>query len=257
MAVMVHTENTATRFGWWLGQTVRAAVAALVLGGLLGAALGAARSESVAQLVDDLDHARVAEIMFTDSNAYVAPGVGRNGATEPVVRWKVIGSGWRWATLSDGQIGAPADPVLDGTEGTQPGTGTGTGTGTELIRTRAQAAGVPISAGGGGAATRLVTAATLTGLVLVLVLIGAPQPRRATKWAWFWLLLIPGGLGLLAWLALEAPWSSRANRRPEPLPHRWQPEDTRLTGGRSLMIALALGAVTTGLGTVAAGWLAG
>lgn len=126
-----------------------------------------------------------------------------------------------------------------------------------MIRARAQMAGVPVSSGGGGPPHTLVSLAGLTGLLLVLVLIGAPQPRRATKWAWFWLILIPGGVGQLAWLAMEAPWSSGSNRRPEPLPHPRQPEDTRLTGGRALVLAGVLGLAVTGLGALAASWLAG
>lgn len=230
MAVMVRTEGTATRFGWWLGQAVRAAVAALVLGGLLGAALGAARSVPPAQLTADLDAGRVVEVTFTESNAYV-PGLVR-GANIPVVRWKVVGSGWRTADLTADAAGAQ-------------------------VQDRVQTAGVPISAGSDRAARLLVSLAILTGMVLVLVLLGSPQPRRATKWAWFWLLLVPGGLGQLAWLAFEAPWSTAANRRPEPWPHQQQTHDTRLTGGRALLIAVVLGVVTAGLGTVAADWLAG
>lgn len=188
----------------------------------------------------------MSEVVLTDSGAYGGPEVWDNGSVDQVVRWKVVGSGWRSAVLS-ADLGSGGDST---------GLQLGVGRDAEVIRSRAQAAGVPVSTGGGGPAHTLVTLASLTGLVLALVLIGGPQPRRATKWAWFWLVLVPGGVGALAWLALESPWSSGANRRPEPLPHGRQPQDTRLTGGRAFVIAAALGLVVSGLGTVAADWLA-
>ena len=247
MATMVRTEYTATRFGWWLGQALRATVAALLLGGLLGAALAAARTVSVTDLLEDLDRGQVAEIVLTDSGAYGGPEVWDNGSVDQVVRWKVVGSGWRSAVLS-ADFGGGGDD----SDGLQ----LGVGRDAEVIRARAQAAGVPVTTGGGGPAHTLTVLASLTAGLLVLVLAGGPQPRRATKWAWFWLVVVPGGVGALAWVALEAPWASGANRRPEPLPHARQPEDSRLTGGRAFVIAGALALVGSGLGTVAADWLA-
>lgn len=91
MALPVRGEHTASRLGWWLGQAIRATIAALLVGGLLGVALGAARSVSVTEVIEDLGRGQVAEIVFTDSGAYAAPDLWADGQTDPVVRWKVVG----------------------------------------------------------------------------------------------------------------------------------------------------------------------
>lgn len=88
---------------------------------------------------------------------------------------------------------------------------------------------------------RWTSAGALTHVLLVLVLLYGPQPRRATKWAWFWLTFLPFDAGLLALLLRDAPWSRRATAVQEPLGHRVQPDDHRLTGGRALLLAVALG----------------
>jgi hypothetical protein len=297
--------SSATRVGRWLGRAVRVAFGLALLAGLLGAVLTAARREPLTALRDDFGAGRVAEVDFSDGTAprtLQLHSVDR----EPAVRWKVVGSGWRSASLAAG----PAD-ILDpdragfgttgagpgtddgadpgtgdtgGTDGTDPGTdGTGgtyygTGPGTEseaggpdaaaagqddtqtavrqAIQRRAQALGVPVSTGSPRTPRLLAGLAQLAAVLLVLVLIGAPQPRRATKWAWFWLMLVPGGLTQLAWLAVEAPWSERANRRPEPRPHGDQPADARLTGGRSFLLSGILGLVLGWIGWQVGGWLA-
>jgi hypothetical protein len=92
--------------------------------------------------------------------------------------------------------------------------------------------------------------AALTWLVVLFTLVRGPQPRGATKWAWFWLLSLPLGLGPLALLVSEAPWSRRASLRPEPLPHdqqRHTPDgDSRLTGGYALVLGAMTGAFLVG-----------
>ena len=148
MATIVDTEGTATRFGWWLGQAVRAAFAALLLGGLLGAALGAARTVSLPQVLTDLDSGRVSEVVFTDSQQYAAADLARGGG-HPVVRWKLVGSGWRTAALTTiGPADAPGDDLL------------GVGRDAAVIQDRARAAGVPFSTGGGGTPHTLVSLAS-------------------------------------------------------------------------------------------------
>ncbi len=263
-------QGSATRLGRWLGRAVRVAVVLLLLGGLLGSAVAAARRESLAALRDDLAAGRVTEVTFPDGTRLAPPDLDPDG-TGPAVRWKVAGSGWRSASLTRGDVsdGGPAPgtgPGPGADDGTGPGPGPGPDDGTgvdgaqtsveQLVRNQVRAAGVPVTTTTPRAPRLLISLATLASIALVLVLIGAPQPRRATKWAWFWLMLVPGGVTQLVWLAVEAPWSERANRLPEPLPDRQQPADTRLTGGRSFLISAVLGLVVGWLGGQLGGWLA-
>ena len=262
-------QGSATRLGRWLGRGVRIAFALLVLGGLLGAALTAARREPLTALGQDLGAGRVSEISFAETRV-----TQLHWGDEPTahVRWKVIGSGWRVASLSDASVGAVLDPDLaGGGTGFQTGTATigpdgvvvdpvdttdGLGPIRQAIQRRAEAAGVPVAATVPEVPQLLLGLSTLAGVILVLVLIGGPQPRRATKWAWFWLLLVPGAVTQLAWLAIEAPWSERTNRRPEPLPHKDQPAARPVTRGRALLVSVLLGALLGALGWLVAGWLA-
>lgn len=244
MTVTAAAEGTATRVGWWLGQVVRVVVGVVLLGGLLGAALSAAAPSSLPVLGADLDAGRVGEVVLADRSDFPAPSLQDNGSGT-VVRWKLVGGGWRVAALGDGVL----SPDPSAGEGSVDVAGND-------VRRQSEAAGVPVSLSGPATPRLLVQVARLVELVLVLVLIGAPQPRHATKWAWFWMLLLPGGLGALAWIAVEAPWSSQANRRPEPLPHPQQPEDRRLTGGRSLAITVVLGLLLALLAGPLATWLA-
>lgn len=243
MTVTAAAEGTATRVGWWLGQVVRVAVGLVLLGGLFGAALGAAAPSSLQVFGDDLQAGRVAEVVLADGSDFL-PASLRDDDSETVVRWKLVGGGWRVASLGDEQL-APDPSAGEGSIDRA----------WDDVRTQAEAAGVPVSLSGPGTPRLLIQLARLAETALVLVLIGAPQPRYATKWAWFWMLLVPGGLGALAWIAVEAPWSSRANRHPEPLPHNQQPDDRRLTGGRSLAITFALGILLSILAAPLATWL--
>lgn len=252
-------DGTATALGLLLGRALRVVVAVALLGGLLGAALGAARQSSLGEFAADLDGGRVTEIEFADTSTYL-PGLDREGA-ETVVRWRPAGAGWRTArldpTFADGPYGVDLDREdPDGSVVTGPDVD-GIARSETVIRARAAAAGVPVVDRGPDAAHRLVRISTIVSLLLVLVLIGGPQPRRATKWAWFWLMLVPGGVTQLAWVALEAPWSSRANRRPEPLPHRDQPGDTRLTGGWAFLLCLPVSIAVALAGWSVASWLTG
>lgn len=92
--------------------------------------------------------------------------------------------------------------------------------------------------------------AVLSSLLVLILLVRGPQPRWATKWAWFWLGATPLGLGILAWLALEVPWSRRAHRLPEPQPGA---REERLTGGIAFGLFLIASSVLTQL--VSAGWV--
>jgi hypothetical protein len=253
--------GTATRIGRWLGRAVRVAFALLLLGGVLASALTAARREPLTALGDDLSAGRVSEVSFDDGGPpHLQWGRDDPGAR---VRWKVVGSGWRVASLSGASAGAlgPAGGFVT-SSGTIGPDGVvvddvGADPDGQAVRRRVEAAGIPIATTAPQVPQLLGGLSALAGVLLILVMIGAPQPRRATKWAWFWLLLVPGGLTQLAWLAVEAPWSERANRQPEPLPHKVQPADGRLTGGRAFLVSVLLSVLIGWFGWQLAGWLAG
>lgn len=57
---------------------------------------------------------------------------------------------------------------------------------------------------------RIGAITTVLAIVFLAVLLGGPTPVRGTRWFWFWVALLPFGLGGVAWLAYERPWSRRA-----------------------------------------------
>lgn len=280
MATLAAPGPSRTRIGTWAVQAVRVAAALLLLAGLAGAAATAARRESLVTFRSDLDAGRVTEVVFAGPGSYRPPGA-LTGA-DPLrrtVRWEVAGGGRRTADLSEdvGSGDLPEDvgsgdlsddvgsgdpdersAEVDGADGS--GLSGGPATEAEVeqdLRGRVAAAGVPVREPGGGPAEWAVRASGLAALVLVVFLLVGPQPRRATKWAWFWLMLVPGGLTQLAWLAAEAPWSRRVAAGPEPRPHKWEPADTRLTGGRAVLLGIALTLLAGVAGWELTDWLAG
>lgn len=46
-------------------------------------------------------------------------------------------------------------------------------------------------------------------LLFLLAVVFGPAPGRGTRMFWFWMGFVPFGLGMLAWLAVEHPWSRR------------------------------------------------
>lgn len=97
----------------------------------------------------------------------------------------------------------------------------------------------------------------LAGVLMVLclaVVFMGPRPQRGTRVFWFWISWIPFGLGVLAWLATETPWSGRAPRGgdvPEPAPRQGG-----LTGFALLVVgSIALAAVTMGLRALLGTWI--
>ena len=85
-------------------------------------------------------------------------------------------------------------------------------------------------------------------LACVAVLLAGPATRRGTKWAWFWFTgTAPLGLGLVAWLAFERPWSRSLARTPDDRPPgpRWAAR--RRTGwaglGWGLVVSIAVEAL--------------
>lgn len=75
------------------------------------------------------------------------------------------------------------------------------------------------------------TALLALWLSTLLLLVTSPEPWRATRWAWFWLMWLPAPLGQLAYLLLSGPTPLLPTPRVE----------TRLTGGRGLLLAIGLG----------------
>jgi len=120
----------------------------------------------------------------------------------------------------------------------------------------ADRAGVPVRLNSDQALLgRWRQAVLLVYLVLLVTLIRAGQPRRAAKWATFWLLYLPLNAGMILTLLREAPWSPRARKLPEPLPHKLQkvqgPEG-RTTGGHAFLLVLVTTAVVKALGALVA-----
>ena len=191
------------------------AVAVLVADVLLGL-LTVPRDSSLHQLRSDLADGTVRSVSVVDPGMLRStsvltgryPGDDGNGSA---VLWRVGTLGYRIADLPSD---ASAIPALDQLEPTRH----------DLLQR------------GSGTAT-----VVLLGVVLVVML--GPQPRRTTKWALFWLCLLPLNAGLLWALLREAPWSPAARALPVPAPHRFQPGDRRLAGGKAFVYLLVAGVV--------------
>lgn len=85
----------------------------------------------------------------------------------------------------------------------------------------------------------------LIGLVCLAVIVLGPAPALGTRWYWFWLTTgAPLGLGVLAWLAVERPWSARPGPMSEP------GVDIRRRGLRGLLIAVVASVALAALGFV-------
>jgi hypothetical protein len=125
-----------------------------------------------------------------------------------------------------------------------PGSG-GAGTTPEMAALVAEfeAAEVPSvrQATGSGFHLPAITALLVFSTFLATLILG-PDPHRGNRWFWFWIALAPLGLGLLAWMAIERPWSSRAG-----------PVGDRAGGGTGFVCMLGAGLLVA----VAAFWLRG
>ncbi|GAA1602211.1 hypothetical protein [Catellatospora bangladeshensis] len=85
----------------------------------------------------------------------------------------------------------------------------------------------------------------LIGLICLAIIVRGPAPALGTRWYWFWLTTgVPLGLGVLAWLAIERPWSARPGPMSEP------DVDSRHRGLRGLLIAVAASVALAALGLV-------
>jgi hypothetical protein len=82
------------------------------------------------------------------------------------------------------------------------------------VRSSVLATGGPLA---GEVSSKALYLATVVGLVCLAILIAGPAPVIGTRWYWFWINAgIPLGLGTLAWLILERPWSARVAQPSEP-----------------------------------------
>lgn len=237
----------------WIG---RVALIAVVLGQIVTAVWIRLPHSTLDRLLTDIRDERVAELQIDDDEHFAGTVLGRAVVDESTrMRWRTTDGSWH-TFLTGSQ---PADLIVEGANEETDDDGfdvDGTSRSVDfnrddpvvtviedtLARTPVDR-GLPLS----GWTDPWGILMFLGWLLVILALLTGPQPRRATKWAWFWLLGLPLGLGFLALLAMEAPWSARAVRRPEPLPHDKQRDlpggDPRLTGGWAFVITTIGGAI--------------
>jgi hypothetical protein len=220
-------------------------VAALVLDAAAGL-LAQPRRSVLTDLHSDLAAGKVRSIAFVDHDEVryfrLTSGVFRSGDDGPVVLWRVGAVDYRVAHLGYGSTF-----IQDNGNDSQP----------SASRLRAQVEGaaraqhVPIQTGLPDLLLRFPQVGLVAFLLLLLVMLRGGQPRLATRWATFWLLLSPMNIGMLRILIREAPWSPEMRAWPEPPPHRWMPDDRRLTGGggfvQMLFCYICVGLAVTGL----------
>lgn len=186
----------------------------LVLVWLVWAVLGwwsAPRPVDVEQARDDIAAGRVSSTFRAEAwnssrlwGAYPDARVGDDG---PLLVW----------TTPTGQIRYTA-PDLDRRPAELVGAGgSGSGPRTEQLAAELDAAQTRPGRTTADYGPAVVVSTVLGGVLIVMFLgfLGAgPPPRRGTHFFWLWMTLIPFGLGMLAWLATETPWSGRARRLP-------------------------------------------
>lgn len=238
---------------WWV-QVARFSLIAIVLA-LTGAALWPRGAEApLDDLIADLRAGDVVEVEIGADSAFggavLGPDIGGlRGSESHRVRWRTADTDeWRtflsdsqaWIDLSrlDEAPREPGDAVIVLFSGRDPVLNA---VADELALTPGGAELYTVRFGSQPAFVPLVTLALW--LIVLGTLIHGPQPRWITKWGWFWLLfLTPYGLGLLALLALDAPWSRAASRLDPPLPHHEQRRtatgDRRLTAVQAFAVAL-------------------
>ncbi len=212
----------------WAARTVDVVrwvlVGLLVLDVLLGlltlprpATLGELQRDLAAGRVQSVSIVAPTDLRSTHVLSGWLPGSDSNGTS---VLWRVGDLGYRIAPLPGSSATDPRRDVV-----------------TEAVAATPDTVGRQLP-------LRWPGLAAVVLLALVLAIPVAPQPRRVTKWALFWLLLMPLNGGLLWLLLREAPWSPAARVLPVPAPHRFQPGDRRLTGGKAfiyLLLACFLG----------------
>lgn len=184
---------------WWSVLRV-----VLVAAWVLWAAAGwwtAPRQASLADARADLAAGRVAVYQWADGWDEEAGGVGFGWNRLPSLRSSgEPGPLYVWRTTT-GQV-RYADLINDSADRGVPGL-------VEELGGQAAAAGVEFGdVAGGRAQSTVEVLLPLLGLSSLILLVAGPAPVIGTKWFWWWVVTgVPFGLGLLAWLAWEHPWS--------------------------------------------------
>lgn len=164
----------------------------------------------------------------------------RMGSREgPLFVWRTHDGRTYYAVLDSGDA-SPAEPLFVA------GTANFLGPQTESVRAALMASlldtGRPLHGDVRPASRYLATAIGLVGLAILL---GGPAPVIGTRWYWFWIGAgIPLGLGMVAWLILERPWSQRVGRSSEP------GVDKRDRGLIGFLITVVAAAVLSALGVL-------
>ncbi len=220
-----HTARLAT-WGWQAG---RVALALLWLGWAALAWWSAPRPAEIGVARADLDAGRVVSAVRIES-------WGRSpqfwGST-PQPRTHPDGATLVWET-TDGRVHYTA-PDLDlplNQWRRAGGVGPGPDSAVASLARQMDARGVPrgSTAALANVAFQLAGLLAVTGFLLVCV---GPRPVRGTRVFWFWVGQFPLGLGALAWLATERPWTRR---------HGFEPE-TRISGWWGFGILFVFGIV--------------
>lgn len=204
------------RIAWQVG---RAVLALLWLGWAGLAWWSAPRATEIQTLAADLDAGQVVsyqrvERWERDPGFWGQFRMPRDHPDGVILAWRT----------TDGQVhyAAPDLPVSPAQLGSAGGTSTNPDAAVGAAARDLDARGVPHAYGFDNPLARasVPLAATLAILGLVLVVAG-PAPVRGTRPFWFWIGSLPFGLGALAWLAFEHPWTYRAPPVPDRRLHGW------------------------------------
>lgn len=224
--VLIDAEVTEPRVSPRLIVVTRAALAVLWLVWAAMAWWSLPRAATLQQLEHDFAAGRIAS--FTRADSWEYPRVWawpiriQFGAEDGMLIWNTSDGRTRYAT---------PDFTRDPNELATSTSGRIIGEDNETTRwaRRLDLAGIPRGVTSpAGQATQVV--AFLLLLAGVGILIGGPAPVRGTRWFWFWIGQVPLGLGYLAWLASERPWT-------EP-----KPREKRQTGwfGFALLVVASI-----------------
>jgi hypothetical protein len=237
---------------------VRGVLAAALLLGIAVALWIRLPVSTLDQLLADLRAERVSDFQFGPDDDFGVPLIdprSGGGAHDIRVRWRTVDGSWHtFLTREQGQYRSGTNSAPGGQPTASPGPDErstdrpktellgGQDPVLNLIAAELQPEVWRASPPANDWNIGWISAAVFLACAAIFIsLVAGPQPRRATRWAWFWLLGLPYGLGFVALLAFEAPWSKRACAQPEPLPHDRQrnlPEgDRRLTGVAAFLIA--------------------
>jgi hypothetical protein len=187
---------------WWLGLRF-----VLIAAWALWAAAGwwtTPRQASLADARAGLAAGAVAVYQWGDEWDDQANGIAFGWNRQPFLRSSgEPGPLFAWRTTT-GQV-RYTNLITDGE-------GPGVAELTKALTAQAATAGAEFGDVAGGRQQRTVEVLLpLLGLSFLLLLLAGPAPVTGTKWFWWWVVAgMPFGLGLLAWLTREHPWSRTA-----------------------------------------------